>query len=101
AIVDVLLLVPLSIVILVCSAGVLLAMGVLLAGCYVAIVGPFDDPIGGPLAEILQGIGLISGAVAAVAALALVGIHVVDALSWYARTHRRVFRPTQQSLATC
>lgn len=90
---DVLSLLPLGIAVLLCVAGLLAASVVSLAGLFVLVSAPFDEPIGGPAAAILQGVGLMAGGAAGVAAFMLASLRLLDALSWYVRIHRRVLRP--------
>lgn len=91
--VDVLSLLPFSLAVLLCAVGLCGACLVLLAGGFVLVAGPFDNPPGGTAAAISQGLGLIAGAVSAGAILLLVSLKLIDALAWYAQAHRGVFRP--------
>jgi len=93
ALVDSLLLGPLCLAVILCAAGILSTIALALAGCYVLVISPFDDPAGGLAAAILHGIGLIAGGVAGAAGLSLASTWLIDALSWYGRVHRRAFRP--------
>jgi uncharacterized membrane protein len=69
------------------------AIGVFVAGGAVFAAGPFTGMPGGPAAAILAGIGLMTGAVAVGALLALCTIGLVNALVWYARLHYRLIKP--------
>jgi uncharacterized membrane protein len=69
------------------------AIGVFFAGTGVLLVGPFTDLAGSPVAAILMGLGLISGATAVGALVTLVTIALVNALVWYGRLHYRLLRP--------
>lgn len=91
--VDVLSLLPVGLAVLLCALGLFGAFVVLLAGGFVLVVGPWDNPPGGTAAAILQGLGLIAGAISAAALILLVSLRLIDALAWYGQVHRRVFRP--------
>lgn len=91
--VDVLSLLPVGLAVLLCALGLFGAFVVLLAGGFVLVAGPWDNPPGGTAAAILQGLGLIAGAISAAALLLLVSLRLIDALAWYGQVHRRVFRP--------
>lgn len=68
-------------------------LAVFLAGGVVFAVGPFTGMGGGPAAAVLLGVGLMTGAVAVGAVLAIVCIGLVNALVWYARMHYRLLKP--------
>jgi uncharacterized membrane protein len=55
--------------------------------------GPFAGVPGGPAAAILAGIGLMAGATAIGAVLAICTIGLVNALVWYGRLHYRLLKP--------
>jgi uncharacterized membrane protein len=69
------------------------AIGVFVAGGAVFAAGPFTGMPGGPAAAILAGIGMMTGAVAVGALLALCTIGLINALVWYARLHYRLIKP--------
>lgn len=90
---DLLLLTPLGAVAIGCVLGLVYALGVVLFGGYMLVTGPFDAPVGGPVAAILRGVGFISAGVAGLAASSLLALGLAHALAWYARAHRGVLRP--------
>ncbi|HKR90150.1 MAG TPA: DUF1700 domain-containing protein [Phenylobacterium sp.] len=65
----------------------------LVGGGAMLAMGPFTDFPGGPAAAILGGLGVMSGAAALGALIALVTIGIVNALVWYGRLHYRLLRP--------
>jgi uncharacterized membrane protein len=69
------------------------AVGIFIGGSVVLTVGPFVTPIGGPLAAVLFGVGLIASAVAQGAILTMVTIGMVNLLVWYARLHYQLLKP--------
>lgn len=71
----------------------LATIAVFVAGGFVFAAGPFTGMAGGPLAALLAGLGLMSGAASAGALLALVSIGLVNLLVWYGRLHYRVLKP--------
>lgn len=73
------------------------AIAGLFAGGAIFAVGPFADFPGGPAAAILGGLGVMSGATALGAVIALVGIGIVNALVWYGRLHYRLLRPALEA----
>lgn len=90
---DLLLLVPLGALAIGCVLGGIYALGVVLFGSYMLVTGPFDAPVGGPLASILRGVAFVSAGVAGLAASSLLALGLAHALAWYARVHRGVIRP--------
>jgi uncharacterized membrane protein len=79
-------------------AGVIFGVGVAViagffAGGVVFAAGPFTDPPGGPVAAMLAGIGLMSGAASVGAILTIVVIGLLNALVWYGRLHYRLLKP--------
>jgi uncharacterized membrane protein len=73
------------------------AIAGLFAGGAMFAAGPFADFPGGPAAAILGGLGVMSGATALGAVIALVGIGIVNGLVWYARLHYQLLRPALHS----
>ena len=69
------------------------AIGVFVAGGAVFAAGPFADIPGGPVAAVLAGLGLMTGAVSGGAVLAMITIGLVNALVWYGRLHYRLLKP--------
>lgn len=69
------------------------AIAALFGGGAMLAVGPFADFPGGPAAAIFGGLGVMSGATALGALIALVTIGIVNALVWYGRLHYRLLRP--------
>ena len=91
---DILIMLP----ILMTVFGTLFGLGVAVIAVFVAggavfAAGPFTGMPGGPAAAILAGIGLMTGATAVGALLAIVTIGSVNALVWYARLHYRLIKP--------
>ncbi|HEX5262511.1 MAG TPA: DUF1700 domain-containing protein [Phenylobacterium sp.] len=68
-------------------------IAVFFAGGVVFAAGPFTGLPGGPAAAILAGIGLMAGATAIGALLAICTIGLVNALVWYGRLHYRLLKP--------
>lgn len=75
------------------------AIGVFVAGGAVFAAGPFTGMTGGPAAAVLLGIGVMTGAVAVGALLAIVTIGFVNATVWYARLHYRLLKPAFETQA--
>jgi uncharacterized membrane protein len=69
------------------------AIAVFIAGGAVFAAGPFVGAPGGPVAAVLAGLGLMTGAVSAGAVLAMATIGLVNALVWYGRLHYRLLTP--------
>jgi hypothetical protein len=90
---DVLLIAPLGAAVVGCVLGLVSAVGVVLFGGYMLVTGPFDAPVGGPVAAVLRGVALVSGGLAGLAASSLLAMGLVHALARYARMHRGVLRP--------
>jgi len=76
------------------------AIGVFVAGGAVFAAGPFTGMTGGPAAAVLLGLGMMTGAVAAGALLAIVTIGFVNATVWYARLHYRLLKPAFDTQAS-
>jgi len=92
--IDILILLP----ILMGIGGAIFGIGVAIAAVFIAggavfAAGPFTGMPGGPLAAVLAGIGLMTGAVSAGAVLAMVTIGLVNVLVWYGRLHYRLLKP--------
>jgi len=73
------------------------ALGGLIFGGGIFALGPFADFPGGPAAAILGGLGVMSGAAALGAVIALIAIGIVNALVWYGRLHYRLLRPALET----
>jgi len=91
---DILILLP----ILMGVGGAIFGVGVAIIAVFVAggavfAAGPFTGMPGGPVAAVLAGIGLMTGAVSAGAVLAMVTIGLVNVLVWYGRLHYRLLKP--------
>jgi len=69
------------------------AIAVFITGGAVFAAGPFTGMPGGPAAAVLVGVGLMTGAAAVGALLAIVALWFVNALVWYARLHYRLLKP--------
>jgi uncharacterized membrane protein len=92
--IDLLILLP----ILMGVGGVIFGLGVgviavFFAGGFVFAAGPFTGMPGGPVAAILAGIGMMTGATSLGALLTLATIGLVNALVWYGRLHYRLLKP--------
>jgi uncharacterized membrane protein len=74
-------------------------IAVFVAGGAVFAVGPFTGMPGGPVAAVLAGIGLMTGAVSAGAVLAMATIGLVNALVWYGRLHYQLLKPALEPQA--
>jgi uncharacterized membrane protein len=57
------------------------------------VAGPFSMPPGGIAAAVLAGLGMMAGATAVGALLAIATIWLVNALVWFARLHYRLLKP--------
>jgi len=90
---DGLLLLPLALVALLVAAGFLLAAIAILYGAFTLTFGLYDEPAGGLLAAVLNGIGRVAGGIAGIACCALLTGLLADGCARYARTHRRLLRP--------
>jgi uncharacterized membrane protein len=75
------------------------AIAVFFAGGVVFAAGPFTGLPGGPVASLLAGIGLMSGAASVTAVLTLVTIGLVNALVAYGRLHYRLLKPALEPQA--
>ena len=69
------------------------AIAVFVVGGAVFAAGPFTGMPGGPVAAVLAGIGLMTGATSLAAVLAMATIGLVNALVWYGRLHYRLLKP--------
>ncbi|HEX4710554.1 DUF1700 domain-containing protein [Phenylobacterium sp.] len=74
-------------------------IAVFFAGGVVFAAGPFTGLPGGPAAAVLAGIGLMAGATAIGAVLAICTIGLVNALVWYGRLHYRLLKPALEPQA--
>ncbi|MDB5428326.1 MAG: hypothetical protein JWP28_2689 [Phenylobacterium sp.] len=74
-------------------------IAVFFAGGVVFAAGPFTGLPGGPAAAVLAGIGLMAGATAVGAVLAICTIGLVNALVWYGRLHYRLLKPALEPQA--
>lgn len=84
---DGLLLLPLGIALLFLGVGLIASVVFVLYGLVTLIAGPFDAPLGGPLAAVLRGTGLLAGGVAGLAVVTLLTRLLVDACARRARPH--------------
>jgi len=73
--------------------GAVAAIAGLFAGGAMFAAGPFTDFPGGPPAAILGGLGVMSGATALGAVVALITVGIVNGLVWYGRLHYRLLKP--------
>jgi len=73
--------------------GAIAAIAGLFAGGAMFAAGPFTDFPGGPPAAILGGLGVMSGATALGAVVALITVGIVNGLVWYGRLHYRLLKP--------
>jgi uncharacterized membrane protein len=69
------------------------AIGGLFAGGALFAAGPFAGFPGGVWAAVLAGLGVMSGATALGAIVALITIGLVNLLVWYGRLHYRLLKP--------
>lgn len=63
------------------------------AGVLVFVMGPLSGMPGGPIAAVMAGVGLMTGAASLGALLGIAGIALVNAVVWYARLHYRALKP--------
>jgi uncharacterized membrane protein len=98
--IDILILLPILMAVGGAMFGVAVAViAVFFAGGVVFAAGPFTGLPGGPAAAILAGIGLMAGATAVGAVLAICTIGLVNALVWYGRLHYRLLKPALEPQA--
>ena len=90
---DGLLLLPFALVALLVAASFASAAVAILYGAFTLTFGLFDEPAGGVLAAVLNGIGRIAGGIAGLAVCALLTGLLADGCARYVRTHRRFLRP--------
>ena len=69
------------------------AIGVFIAGGVVFAVSPFNVIDIGVAAGLLAGVGIMAGAAALAAFIAVLSIWLVNGIVWYARLHYRVLKP--------
>jgi uncharacterized membrane protein len=69
------------------------AVAGLFAGGAIFVAGPFAGLPGGVWTALLAGLGVMSGATALGAVIALVTVGLVNALVWYGRLHYRLLKP--------
>ncbi|VWX53688.1 DUF1700 domain-containing protein [Novosphingobium sp. 9U] len=94
ATIDILILLPIVLPILGVLFGLFVAVFALfIAGGFVLIAGPFSGFPGGVLVAIFGGLGMMAGAVAVGALLAIVSIWIINALMWFGRLHYKVIEP--------
>ncbi|MGV9007554.1 MAG: DUF1700 domain-containing protein [Brevundimonas sp.] len=67
------------------------------SGGVVMVAGPFTDLPGGSLAAVLAGLGMMAGATALGALLAILTVWLVNGLVWFARLHYRLLKPALES----
>jgi uncharacterized membrane protein len=92
--IDILILLPILMTVVGIMFAVLIAViGVFIAGGVVMVAGPFSMPPGGIGAAVLAGLGMMAGATAVGALLAIATIWLVNALVWFARLHYRLLKP--------
>lgn len=92
--IDILILLPLLMSVIGVLFGFFVAtIAVFVAGGAVMVAGPFADFPGGALAAVLAGLGMMSGAIAVGALLAVATIWLVNGLVWFARLHYRLLKP--------
>lgn len=91
---DIIILLPILMGVIGTLFGILVAViALFVSGGAVMVAGPFAGFPGGGLAAFFVGLGLMAGAVAAGALLAIVTILLVNGLIWFARLHYRLLKP--------
>jgi uncharacterized membrane protein len=92
--IDILVLLPIliSVVSIICTAGIVALVG-FVGGAMWFAAGPFAHAPGGVGAALLGGLGLMAGGVSLAAVVTLVSIGLVNALIWYGRLHYRLLKP--------
>ncbi|HEX8472292.1 MAG TPA: DUF1700 domain-containing protein [Brevundimonas sp.] len=91
---DIIILLPILMGVIGTLFGILVAViAMFVSGGAVMVAGPFAGFPGGGLAAFFVGLGLMAGAVAAGALLAILTILLVNGLIWFARLHYRLLKP--------
>ena len=91
---DIIILLPILMGVIGALFGILVAViALFVSGGAVMVAGPFAGFPGGGLAAFFVGLGLMAGAVAAGALLAIITILLVNGLIWFARLHYRLLKP--------
>lgn len=94
ATIDILILLPIVLPVLGVVFGLFVAaFCVFVGGGFVLIAGPFSGFPGGAVVAIFAGLGMMAGAVAVSALLAIFGIWIINALLWFGRLHYKVIEP--------
>ena len=92
--IDILFLLPLLMGVLgTLFASFMAAIGIFVAGGFVAAVGPFAGQPGGPAVAFLLGIGLMAISTTLAAVTTLLTIWLVNGLVWFGRLHYRLLKP--------
>jgi uncharacterized membrane protein len=73
------------------------AIAFFFTGGVIMVAGPFADIPGGSLAAVLAGLGMMAGATALGALLAILTVWLVNGLVWFARLHYRLLKPALES----
>jgi uncharacterized membrane protein len=73
--------------------GFFAAIGVFIGGGAVVATAAFSGGSGGPLGQILFGLGLMAVAATLGAIVGIVSIGVTNAVVWFARLHYRLLKP--------
>ncbi|MES2861136.1 MAG: DUF1700 domain-containing protein [Pseudomonadota bacterium] len=99
--IDILILLPILMGVIGTLFGMFIAViALFFSGGALMVAGPFADIPGGAFAAILAGLGLMAGATAAGALLAILTIWLVNGIVWFARLHYRLLKPALDPQST-
>lgn len=92
--IDILILLPILMGVVGTLFGIFIAViALFISGGAIMVAGPFTGFPGGVAAALLAGLGLMAGATAAGALLAIFTIWLVNGIVWFARLHYRLLKP--------
>ncbi|WP_396594440.1 DUF1700 domain-containing protein [Brevundimonas sp. R86498] len=99
--IDILILLPILMGVVGTLFGFFIAViALFITGGALMVAGPFTGFPGGVAAALLGGLGLMAGAAAAGALLAILTIWLVNGLIWFARLHYRLLKPALEPQST-
>jgi uncharacterized membrane protein len=99
--IDILILLPLLMGVVGTLFGFFIAViALFIAGGAIMVAGPFTGFPGGVAAALLAGLGLMAGAAAGGALLAIFTIWLVNGIVWFARLHYRLLKPALEPQST-
>lgn len=99
--IDILILLPILMGVVGTLFGVFIAViALFVSGGAIMVAGPFTGFPGGVGAALLAGLGLMAGATAIGALLAIFTIWLVNGIVWFARLHYRLLKPALEPRST-